>query len=143
MHLNFKITTAVKKAPKAKIQTVRKNSIRENVQMVVHFDENEQTYFVTDLNGIIRYEFTKESFNVQNGTYYSKELVEGRNFCIITTDKVGNNYLPFAPGLIVMGDLVFEDNSLKFNFIEVTKNKNDISKDAFIKFKKYKENASK
>ena len=67
------------------------------------------------------YKFTSESYNIVTNDYYSKQLVNGKIVHIKTlkdNNKWDGEYFPFAPGVIVKGNIV-RHNTLNDYFFDL------------------------
>ena len=92
-------------------------------------------YFVTDEAGEVHYPFTKESYKRPTNVIYAIQLVNGkrlrRNESKDTVCHRG--YIPFAPGVGVVGDIITLENKNKvFDFKKVIDIDSDKAKECFL-----------
>lgn len=135
---NFKPKTKINTAkPRAKKEST---IITKNVIGVIHIRVDGSYYMKYEE---LSYNLTKESFDCKNReVLYYKNILEGNRLRIIKLQKYDktslNAYLPFAPGVIVKGNLVKVNQDIEFDLketINFDENFKDESKKAFIYYR--------
>ncbi len=75
-------------------------------------------YFATDYEGTVHYPLTENSYSLNCKIHYAKELYKGTRlqYTLLENKKCGRGYLPFAPGVGLIGDIIkLNDGSLAFD----------------------------
>ena len=114
--------------------------ISKNVTGICHISI-EGRYFVCTNDGT--YKFTDDSYIIKkNKPFYCQQIIDGKRVQIqeLGTLHISNErtYLPFAPGIVCVGDIVYNETykltlfRLKDTYID---NSSDIAKDAWYFFK--------
>lgn len=119
MHFDF---SAVPKKNKSHSKPVKINiyqTIRKNVYCVASIDLN-GNYYAIDIETNEKYIISSKSYSIKTKVYYGQQLINGKRLQVIELKQQdlsnrGALYLPFAPGVGLLGNLV-QNKSLN-NFI--------------------------
>lgn len=121
---------------KKKISKPKKSnlSIKRNVTLICEVNINGQ-YFATNEYGDVHYPFTEQSYKVKCSRFYAIELYKNKRLdCkILKESTCGKGYLPFAPGIGVLGDIItLENKTCVFDFKRVVDIDSDKAKECFL-----------
>lgn len=122
-----------KKKRSIKNKSSNKN-IQKNVTMICEININ-GNYFVTNEEGTIHYPFTDRSYKAICSKSYAIELVKGKRlrYKSLKETKCPKGYLPFAPGVGVLGDIItLENKTCVFDFKQTTDIDSDKAKECFL-----------
>lgn len=124
MHFDF---SAVPKKNKTHSKPVKINiyqTIKKNVYCVASIDLN-GNYYAIDIETNKKYIISSKSYSIKTKVYYSQQLINGKRLQVIELKQQdlsnrGALYLPFAPGVGLLGDLVqskVSNNVIMFDLI--------------------------
>lgn len=124
MHFDF---SAVPKKNKSHSKPVKINiyqTIKKNVYCVAGIDLN-GNYYAIDIQTNEKYIISSKSYSIKTRIYYSQHLIDGKRLQVIELKQqdLSNRptfYLPFAPGVGLLGNLVqskVSNNSIMFDLI--------------------------
>lgn len=131
--MEFTFDFSVQK-PKVKTNKPRKvsNIYERNVEGVIEI--NLEGYFYITINGK-DYKLSKRSYDCTGRvTVYAKQVIDNKFIKKITLNKISKNYsyyLPFKAGNIVIGNLIREDEDVKFDILRF----NNFNPDLIVKSK--------
>ena len=144
MHFDFSAVTKKKKSNAKQVKTNLYNIIKKNIYCVASIDL-EGKYYALDIETNERYIITSRSYSAKTTTYYAQELIDGKRLKIIELKRKNNNtmpdlYLPFAPGVGLLGDLVksnISENNILFDLKKTfdMPRDNELSHNELINFK--------
>ena len=144
MHFDFSIVPKKNRAKSNKVKTNIYTIIKKNIYCVAGIDLD-GTYYAIDIETNEKYIISSRSYSIKTNVYYSQELINGKRLHIIELKKRNVNnrpmiYLPFAPGVGLLGNLVKNTvigNNIMFDLIktfDMPKN-NEIACNEFFNFK--------
>lgn len=145
MHFDF---TAVVKKSKKHSQPVKTNlyrTIKKNVYCVAGI-ELDGTYYAIDIETNEKYIISSKSYNISTKVFYAQQLIDNKRLQvnILKQQTVSNSpdlYLPFAPGVGMLGNLVknnvIENSSIIFDLIRTfdMPKENELACTEFLKFR--------
>lgn len=144
MHFDFSIVPKKNRAKSNRVKTNIYTIIKKNIYCVAGIDLD-GTYYAIDIETNEKYIISSRSYSIKTNVYYSQELINGKRLHIIELKKRNVNnrpmiYLPFAPGVGLLGNLVKNTvigNNIMFDLIktfDMPKN-NEIACNEFFNFK--------
>lgn len=144
MHFDFSIVPKKNKSHSNKIKTNIYTTIKKNVYCVAGINLN-GTYYAIDIQTNEKYAISSRSYSIKTNVYYSQELINGKRLHITELKKRDTSkrpmiYLPFAPGVGLLGNLVknnFIENNIMFDLIKTfdMPKDNEIACNEFFNFK--------
>lgn len=143
MHFDFSVPVKKQRNPTQKVKLNLYETVVKNVYCVATIDINGM-YYALDINSGDSFLLTSRSYCVKTTQFYSQQLVNNKRLEVITLNKVKEFttpwlYLPFAPGVGMLGNIVKSKFSKGLMF-DLTKTfnmpkTNEIARDAFLFFR--------
>ena len=143
MHFDFSAVPKKNKSNSKQIKVNLYSVIRKNIYCVASIDL-EGKYYALNIETNEKYIISSRSYNIKTNIYYAQELIDGKRLKIIELKRKITNtpeiYLPFAPGVGLLGDLVKSNVSENNIFFDLKKTfdmprDNEISHNELINFK--------
>jgi len=96
---------------KAALPRKKVNKIECQRQLICEININ-GLYFATDYEGTVHYPLSDNSYALKCKIHYAKTLYKGTRleYTLLQDKKCGSGYLPFAPGIGLIGDVIKLDN---------------------------------
>ena len=152
MIFDFSVPVKKQKSNNKKVNIKLYTIITKNVYCIATIDID-GNYRALNINTGESFIITSRSYHLKTNQYYSQQLIDDKRLGVITLDKKENFnrpwlYLPFAPGVGMVGNIVKSDinSTIMFDLNKtfVMPKNNSLSKEAFIYYKNnYKEIYSK
>jgi len=144
MHFDFSVISKKNKSKSNRIKTSIYTTIKKNIYCVAGINLD-GTYYAIDIETNEKYIISSRSYSIKTNVYYSQELINGKRLHITELRKRSVNnqptiYLPFAPGVGLIGNLVKNTvigNNIMFDLIKTfdMPRNNEIACNEFINFK--------
>ena len=144
MRFDFSAFQKKSKSKSNKVKTNIYTTIKKNIYCVAGINLD-GTYYAVDIQTNEKYTISSRSYSIKTNIYYSQELIEGKRLHITELNKKDTSkrptlYLPFAPGVGLLGNLVKNnviENNIMFDLIKTfdMPKDNDIACREFFNFK--------
>jgi hypothetical protein len=143
MHFDFSVPVKKQKNHTQKVKLKLYTNVIKNVYCIAIIDIN-GIYKALNINTGEEYIITSRSYNVKTTQYYSQQLVNDKRIQVISLNPTKEFmapwlYLPFAPGVGMLGNLVKSEISenLMFDLNKTFKmpKDNELARDAFLYFR--------
>ncbi len=143
MHFDFSVPVKKQKNHTQKVKLKLYTNVIKNVYCVAIIDIN-GIYKALDINNGKEYIITSRSYNVKTTQYYSQQLIDNKRIQVISLNAINAFtapwlYLPFAPGVGMLGNLVKSEinETLMFDLNKTFKmpKDNELARNAFLYFR--------